>query len=101
MNDRELLQEFLKVDRTESGIRILVRRIRWNGPAEPVSTWVVGQDLHPAATKAETEAAARGILEDDHYFRVCRECGERNPLGWMHDEAICQGCASDNHGVVY
>ena len=101
MNDLELLQEFLRVEHTESGVRILVRRIHWNGPAEPVSIWVVGKDFHSAATKAETDAAARRILEDERYFRVCGECGERNPLGWMHDETMCQGCASKNRGIVY
>lgn len=101
MDDGELFKEFVKVERAEGGVRISVRQISWNGPAESVSDWAVAKDLHPATTQAEAETAARAILEDERHFRVCRECAERNPLGWMHDEVICQGCALDDHGVVY
>lgn len=101
MNDRELLKEFVRVERTESRVRILVREIRWDGPAEATSTWAVGQELHATATEAEANSVAASIIQDDRYFSDCHECGERNPLGWMHDERICQRCAVANHQIVY
>ena len=101
MNDRELLQEFVRVERTESRVRIRVREIRWDGPHTPVATWAIAQDLPGTATEAEADAAAASILQDHRYFRTCHECGERKPFGWMQGDSICQGCAQINHGIVY
>ena len=55
MNDRELFEEFVRVERTESRVRILVREIRWDGPAESTSTWAIGQELNATATEAEAD----------------------------------------------
>lgn len=101
LDEGQLLQEFVKVERAEEEIRIFVRQISWNEPAESVSVWVVAKNLHPDATQVEVENAARAILEDEQYFRFCWECAARIPVGQMHDDSICQGCASTNHGVVY
>jgi hypothetical protein len=108
VNEREerareaaLLNEFVRVERTESRVRIRVREIRWKGPHTPVSTWAIAQDLPGTATEAEADAAAASILHDSRYFLTCHECGKRNPLGWMHNGRICQGCAEANHGVVH
>ena len=101
MTDRELHKEFIRIERTEKKVQILVREIRWQGPHTPIHTWAVGKNLPATASEAEIEAATARILEDDGYFQVCNECGERKPLGWMHDGAICQDCAVANHGVVH
>jgi hypothetical protein len=101
MNDLELRKQFLRIERGGGGVRLLVCEIHWDGPGNPVSAWVVGQHLPGTATDAEVNTAASRILEDDQYFRVCVECNERNPLGWMDDGQICQGCAVANHGFVY
>ena len=53
------------------------------------------------SSEVEIEKATARILEDDGYFQVCNECGERKPLGWMLNESLCQECAQANHGVVY
>ena len=101
MNDHELLEEFVRVDRTDKKLQILVRKIRWEGPHTPISTWVIGKSLPATASEAEIEEATARILEDSGYFQVCNECGERKPFGWMHDGRICQGCAQTSHGIVY
>ena len=101
MNDRELRREFVRVERTEERVQILVREIRWDGPYTPISTWAIARTLPAIPSESEIENAVARILEDDRYFQVCNECGERKPLGWMHDESICQGCAEANHGVVH
>ncbi len=101
MNTRELLKEFIRVEKTEKEVQILVRKIRWDGPHTPISTWVIGKGLSDTASEADIESAAMRVLEDPRYFRVCLECGKRKPLGWMHDESICQRCAEINHGWVY
>ena len=101
MTDRELLTEFIRIERAEKEVQILVREIRWEGPHTPVSSWVIGSSLPDTASEADVEKATARILEDDGYFQVCNECGERKPPGWMNDERICQGCAVANHGVVH
>ena len=101
MNDRELLDEFVRVERDADQVRIMVREIHWDGPHTPVSTWVLGQELPVTATETEVNSATLSILDDARYFRPCRECEQRKPVGWMHDDRICQGCAEANHGVVH
>ena len=99
MNDRELLEEFIRVERDADQVRIMVCKIHWDGPYTPVSTWVIGMELPATATETKVNSATASILEDVRYFRVCRECEQRKPVGWMHDDRICQGCAEANHGV--
>ncbi len=101
MTDRELRKEFIRIEKTQNEIQILVHEIRWDGPHSPIHTWVVGKSLPDTASEAGIEEATASVLEDHRYFRVCDECGERKPVGWMHDETICQRCAVANHGVVH
>ena len=101
MNDRELRKEFIRIEKTQNEIQILVREIRWDGPHTPISTWAIARDLPATATEAEADSAATSVLDDHRYFRTCLECGDRKPLGWMLDESICQECAQTKHGIVY
>jgi hypothetical protein len=39
MSDRELLEEYVRVQRDADQTRIMVREIHWDGPHTPVSTW--------------------------------------------------------------
>jgi hypothetical protein len=101
VNDRELLKEFIRVERTESRVRIRIRKIHWDGPGTPVSTWEIAKSLSGTASASAIEKATAGILQDHRYFLTCDECGGRKPVGWMLNESICQGCAETNHGVVF
>ena len=62
---------------------------------------MIAQDLPATATETEVTSATANILDDARYFRVCRECEQRKPAGWMHNDRLCQGCAEAVHGVVY
>jgi hypothetical protein len=101
MTNRELRKEFIRVERSEENVEIFVREIRWEGPHTPVSTWVIGSSLPDTASETDVEKATARILEDDGYFQVCNECGERKPLGWMLNGSLCQQCAQIHHGIVY
>jgi hypothetical protein len=101
MTDTELLKEFIRIETTQNEVQILVHEIRWDGPHTPIHTWAVGKSLPATASEADVEKATARILEDGGYFQVCNECGERKPLGWMHDGTICQGCAVASHGIVH
>ena len=100
MTDCELRKEFVRVERTESSVHILVREIRWEGPHTPISKWAIGKRLPDTASDAEVENAIADMLQDHRYFRVCPECNEKKPFGW-NDGSVCQRCAEVNHGVVY
>ncbi len=101
MNDTELRKEFVRVEKTQDEVQILVHEIRWQGPHTPIHTWAVGESLPAAASESEIENATDSILRDDRYFRSCLECGERKPLGWMQNDWSCQECAVVKHGVVH
>lgn len=46
--------------------------------------------------------SSQRVLETKRYFRVCKDCGERNPVGWMcTDMGVCHECAERNHGIVF
>ncbi len=100
MTDRELLKEFIRIERTENAVQILVHEIRWEGSHTPIHTWVIAKSLPDTASEVEIGKATAGILEDLRYFRVCPECNEKKPFGW-NDGSVCQRCAEVNHGVVY
>ena len=101
VRDDELVREFFRVERDDYVTVILVRMIGWDGPADPHSTWVIGSSLTAGAGQREIQSAIKKLLGSKRFFRVCEECGERNPLGHMDDKKICQACAVRNHGVVY
>ena len=101
VRDDELAEEFFRVERDAYVTVILVRMIGWDGPAHPFSIWVIGTSVVASAGPRQIESAIRKLLGSKRFFRVCEECGERNPLGHMHDRKICQGCAERNHGVVH
>ena len=101
MNDTELIKDFIRVEKTQNEVQILVHEIRWDGPHTPIHTWAVAKSLPAAASEADVEKATARILEDPRYFLTCHECGERKPLGWMLGDCICQECAQTHHGVVY
>jgi hypothetical protein len=100
MNDAELIDEFFRVERDDESTRVLVKTISWHGH-KPVGSWVLGKTL-PADTDDETvDETVQRLLRYKWFFRVCEECGERNPIGWRHGDLICQSCAERILGVVY
>lgn len=102
MTDSELIEEFISVERTAGGVELLVRTIDWEGrPYDPVSKWEEGMSLPASASEMDIQEASFKLLENPSFFKRCIECAERNPLGWMHDNDICQRCAQESHGVVY
>jgi hypothetical protein len=101
MADSELIEDFFRTERDVEATRILVRTISWHGPHTPVSRWVKGATLSCEAAAPDVEKAVQALLRNPKFFAVCGECSERKPVGYMHDEIMCQGCASRNHGVVY
>ena len=101
MEERELFEQFIRIETGGQEVRILVRKIGWAGPHTPTSEWVVGS-AHPRdSTEAKVLRDAMELLIDPRFFARCAECGSRKPEGWMHEAELCQSCASKNHGVVY
>ncbi len=101
MTESELLAEFVRVDRKDENIAVMVLEIAWEGPHKPVDRWTLAKTLHAASSDSEVADATRSVLSDQRFFSTCGECNQRMPLGWMDDQELCQGCAERNHGVVY
>lgn len=78
-----------------------MQTITWNGPHNPICTWVAAHRLGRAATASEVQAAIHSVLNDARWFKICQTCGERNPNGWMLDDDLCHGCAERTLGVVF
>ena len=101
MNDKELLDEFTDVRSSPSGLVLRVRQITWPHPHEPKTRWHAVTRLPVGTSPTDIDAARQRLLLDPKYFRVCTECHQWKPSGWMHDDAICQSCAERNHGVMH
>jgi ribosomal protein L40E len=101
MDDHELAQKFIKIEPEAGNINVLVRKIGWSGPYTPVSTWELAVKLNSDISSTEINAEIHKTLNNKQYFQVCKECGERNPRGWMYNKSICQSCAERNHGIVH
>lgn len=99
--DSEMLEEFTSVQHRPDGIAIRVCRITWTGPHTSKIHWHTVALLPLGSAESGVAVERRKLLDNPKYFSVCAECRERTPAGWMHDAAICQSCATRNHGVVY
>ena len=100
MTDSKLIKEFITVEKSESGVHLLVRSIDWEGHT-PFSIWEEAISLPTTVSDEDIQSGSVRILDDPAYFRICTECNERKPNGWMHGYKICQSCAERNHGVLY
>ena len=103
MTDQDLIAQFLRTvpSAPDGGTVIEVCEISWPHPHEPEGTWVTVTELPAGASQERIDRQISKILRNRKYFRVCQECGERKPVGWMHNARICQGCAEKHHGVCY
>jgi hypothetical protein len=101
MDDHELAQRFIKIEPEAGSINVFVCKIGWSGSHSPVSTWEFTVKINTDILSTEIDAEIHKILNNKRYFQVCKECGERNPCGWMHSRNICQSCAERNHGIVH
>jgi len=101
MNDPELLQQFSRTIPVPSGLALEVGTIHWTSSYESTMEWIAAEVLPKNADEETIAAAQQRLLHNPKFFRICEECQTRNPVGWMHNQTICQGCASANHGVVY
>lgn len=101
----------------------------WATAGDPVRVLITADDLHvvvaephivweehtPVLRANATEVCPRGQeglasfmravgaveARREATFTICAECHRATPPEWVHDGAICQGCAELNHGVVF
>ena len=100
MTDDELLKEFTRVISADEGVTLECCVIAWPHPSRPESEWVVAKTLSAGATVESIANTRRALLQRRRFFRVCRLCAERKPVGWMIDKGICQSC-EEKLGVVF
>ena len=78
-----------------------VEVISWPLPYRPESQWVKAAELSIEATPDEVDKSITRELTDRKYFRVCKDCGKKGPVGHMLEDDICHRCAETKHGVVF
>jgi hypothetical protein len=102
VGNSELKRDFVRVERTESRIRVEVGVVEWVGACSPSIRWVRVFEVPARIGESALQSLIDRLVEMPEYFAVCCECGERQPVGMMHDVGgYCQSCAERNHGVVY
>jgi len=100
MTDEELMEEFINVETTDDAITFFIKEISWAGPCTPVTRWTNARVLLGNTTSTKIQNAKQQLIEDERFFRICPECAQRQPNGWMMEE-YCQGCGAENHGIVF
>jgi hypothetical protein len=98
---QRILKEFIKIEKCKTSTQLFVKEIIWESPHTPTENWILISEVDSNSDKATVDEMIKAILMNEKYFKTCKECGEINPDGWMHDNKICQGCATKHHGVVY
>ena len=98
MTDDEIKQQFIRL--SPDGSALQVETISWNGH-EPHGNWINVAKVSQGSTQGDVDSLINQLLSDSKYFARCQKCQELNPIGWMHDDTICQSCAEEHLGVVY
>jgi len=101
-NDLEILESFTRQRPDGTDLVLEVAVISWRaGPHTPETNFVEVCRMAIHTAPEEISRARRALLDRRRFFKVCSMCHERNPVGWMHDAKVCQGCAERHLGVVH
>lgn len=101
LTDDQLMEMFIRVVDTPKGTRLECKTIYWPDAATPASRWVAAMTFPKSMSGDFIENARRGLLLAPRFFGVCKMCHERNPVGWMQEKDLCQGCAERHLGYIY
>ena len=99
--EKEWANKYIRSIRLDNTIEIQVEIIKWPHPHTPTSSWHTIKKLDGSTSQEVIDELVENTLIDSRYFKVCNECNERNPIGHMHNNKICQSCAENNHGIVH
>ena len=88
-------------DTPPRGLVLEVGIVRWPMPWHPEVKWQRYWVWSARPTEREIEKAKTALAEDPRFFRNCALCGVRNNAGHMHDDRVCQSCATKHFGVAY
>lgn len=81
--------------------RVEVAVVLWEGPHRPRTWWTEFEAWSEDPGEETVMAARRRALDESGCFAVCRMCGERNNVGHMFEDDVCQGCAERHLHVVF
>lgn len=101
MNDKELIKEFIFIEKSSDEVKIIVKEIIWPQTHTPSERFKVAKSFHSKISEEQLESEIQKILKSKKYFGTCSICNEKNPNGWMHDDKTCQSCAEEHLGVTY
>lgn len=97
--DEELLREYTRFRRDETGLAVDVAVITWN-VQRPERSWVEALRLQVSSSATEQAQALQELLSRPEFFIVCEECSRRLLKGHT-SSGVCHRCLERNHGVVF
>lgn len=96
--DEDSIDDYFRCVQVPDGWASQVGFVEWEGHLPHVE-WKTFRRWRRAPTEARKELAEAAALK--RWFRTCTHCKQLNNPGHMHDDNLCQGCATDVLGVVY
>jgi hypothetical protein len=92
---------YTDVTRGPDGVDIMVCDVTWEETHTPSYKWIRVTQLPGSATEEAIGKALQDLAKNPKYFGTCATCNTHKPVGFMWADDVCQGCASNEHGIVF
>jgi hypothetical protein len=100
-HDQHLIDDLTRVRDDGDWVVIDVAQIFWPSSSDPDVIWHPIKTLDKPCTAEQILRMRQQLLKRKTFFGLCELCQKRHAQGHMHNNRICQSCASDHLGVVY
>lgn len=100
-HEAELLADFTRVIASDGEYCFEVGIVQWRSSYESSLIWKRFRRWVRAPSAERVRAAQVKALQQRRFFQLCERCGERNNVGHMYSDEICQTCAERYLGVVH
>lgn len=99
--EADAFEDDFRVVRDETGWTFEVGIVEWRSPHTPQVRW---RRFRRWTREPDAERLARAraaALATPRFFRRCGTCQSLCNAGHLFSADLCQGCASQHHGVVF
>ena len=93
--------QYIRQQVEDNKLQIYVVRISWPHPHTPEVSWKRVRSLPQNASSDAINDAIANVLSNKRYFGTCEVCSATLPVGHMHSDALCHGCAERTLGVIH
>jgi hypothetical protein len=100
-DDPDENEDYFRVRAHATGWVFEVGIVEWGAPNQPEVRWRAFRDWKRLPDTARVARARAAALGTPRFFRRCKMCVRVTNVGHMFSVDLCQGCAQEQHGVVY